>query len=602
MHVTKLSITGFRGLKTAEVRFREHCVLVGPNGCGKSSLIDALALVLGRPRIVRPLTEHDFYGSSPAPADRIQIIASVVGFEGDDPERASDWFRAGRAVPKWIDEGGKVQASQGANRKLCAEIGFAARFDHEELTVETVRYFHDGGNDIDPFDDARPIEQVPMRLVNELGFFVLPARRGWEGTVSFASDLFRKTVSNAAGVPAKEILAQRDLLRMPPKPIEDSAELSALVTSMNEQLARLLIEKPKFQLRLTSADSEGVLQALLPHYASSGVTLPVSRHGSGLLSLQTLLLLLEVGRARRKKGLPFILGLEEPELHLAPGLQGRLVAEAISIADQTICTTHAPSVALMYPATSTLVMAVSGGALAAAPVLEKALDASATNDERKLHHQGRSRFLSALMHPYVLVPEGRFDWEWLERLAACAEPRQGATPFSTVFGIAPTENGGVKRMTEIAKRLRPLVVPVIDGDDAGDGYAKDIATAPALAEAVVQWPKGWTIENVIGWIVEAGGKNGLDAAVAALDGDWSFRSVAELVALLKTKNDTKAGTRGLKEDMIAHDALVASLTDASLARAAVMLDALTSIALSVDHPNYSIEEAGPPRRARFVAS
>jgi Fe-S cluster assembly iron-binding protein IscA len=45
---------------------------------------------------------------------------------------------------------------------------------------------------------------------------MLPARRGWEGAVSFASDLFRKTVSNVAGVPAKEILAQRDLVRDPP--------------------------------------------------------------------------------------------------------------------------------------------------------------------------------------------------------------------------------------------------------------------------------------------------------------------------------------------------------------------------------------------------
>lgn len=602
MRLGKLRISGFRGVKKADVLLREHCVFVGPNGCGKSTLIDAMALVLGRHRIVRQLTEHDFHGSKPAPTDRIKIVVTLLGFADDDPDRSPDWFRAGRAVPKWMDDAGTVQASQAPGRKLCAEIGFAARFDHDELVVETMRYFHDGGADIDPFDDSRPIEQVPARLVNDLGFFVLPARRGWEGTASFASDLFRKTVSNAAGLPAKEILTQRDLVRDPPKPIESSAELAALVGSMNDQLARLLIDKPEFKLRLTSGDSEGVLQALLPHYASAGVTLPVSRHGSGLLSLQTLLLLLEVGRARRKKGLPFILALEEPELHLAPGLQGRLVADAISISDQTICTTHAPSVALMYPATSTLVLAVSGGSLSAAPVLEKPLDATASNDERKLHYQGRSRFLSALMHPFILVPEGRFDWEWLERLAACAEPEQKATPFSTVFGIAPTENGGVKRMSEIAKRLRPLVVPLVDGDGAGDGYAKDIAATSGLAEAVVQWPTGWTIEDVVGWIVDAGGKDGVGAISTALDGAWAFNTAADLALILKAKNDTKAGTKGLKEDMIAHDAIIASLSVASRARAALVLDALTSIALGVAHPNYTVESVGPPLRARFVPS
>jgi energy-coupling factor transporter ATP-binding protein EcfA2 len=602
MRVHKLAISGFRGLKAAELCFGSHCVLVGPNGCGKSSVVDALALVLGRARIVRALTEHDFFGSKPAPADRIRIVASLVGFADDDPDHAPDWFRAGRAVPKWADDAGVVHASRGAGRKLCAEIGFAARFDHEELAVETIRYFHDGGDDLDPFDEARPIEQVPTRLLNELGFFVLPARRGWEGTVSFASEFFRKTVSNTAGLPAGEILAQRDLVRDPPQPIETSPQLSELVTSMNAQLARLLIEKPEFKLRLTSGDSEGILQALLPHYSTAGLTLPVSRHGTGLLSLQTFLLLLEVGRVRRKKGLSFMLALEEPELHLAPGLQGRLVADAISIADQTVCTTHAPGVALMYPATSTMVMAVSSGTLSAAPVLAAPLDNTATNDERKLYYQGRSRLVSALMHPYILVPEGRFDWEWLERLASCAEPLQKATPFSTVFGIAPTENGGVKRMTEIARRLRPLVLSLTDGDAVGDGYADEIAGTAGLVEAVVQWPSGWTIEDAVGWVVQAGEKETLSALSVALDGAWTFATVADLVRVLKEKNDTKSGSRGLKEDLIAHDAVVATLSRASLARAALLLDALTSVALGLTHQNYVLEQVGPPRRARLVAS
>ncbi|MGH7283932.1 MAG: ATP-dependent nuclease, partial [Polyangiaceae bacterium] len=414
MWVGKLAVSNFRGLKSADLQLNEHCVFVGPNGSGKSSLVDALALVLGRPRLVRSLTEHDFFGGKPAPEDRIRIVASLVGFPDNDPDRSTEWFRAGRAIPKWRDSAGVLHASAAGDRALCAEVGFAARFDHDELTVETIRYFHDGETDVDPFDDSRPVEQVPARLINEVGFFVLPARRGWEGMASFASELFRKTVSNAAGLPSKEILAQRDQVRNPSQPLEASAELLDLAASMNRQLARLLIEKPEFKLRLTTGDSEGVLQALLPHYASANVTLPVSRHGSGLLSLQTLLLLLEVGRARRKKKLSFILALEEPELHLSPGLQGRLVSDAISTAEQTICTTHAPSVGMAYSPTSTMVMRVDAGVLSATPMLDKPLALLATNDERKLYHQGRSRFLSSLMHPYLLVPEGRFDWEWLE--------------------------------------------------------------------------------------------------------------------------------------------------------------------------------------------
>ena len=51
---------------------------VGPNNCGKSTIIEALALLLGRDRLIRDLTEHDFFGSDPVAADRISIVATLI--------------------------------------------------------------------------------------------------------------------------------------------------------------------------------------------------------------------------------------------------------------------------------------------------------------------------------------------------------------------------------------------------------------------------------------------------------------------------------------------------------------------------------------------
>ena len=73
------------------MRFGQHDVLVGPNGAGKSTIIDALSLVFGRTRLVRELTEHDFYGSCPEATSRIRIVAIVAGFDGDDPDRNDTW-------------------------------------------------------------------------------------------------------------------------------------------------------------------------------------------------------------------------------------------------------------------------------------------------------------------------------------------------------------------------------------------------------------------------------------------------------------------------------------------------------------------------------
>ena len=294
MKLLALSIDGFRGIQHAIIRFGEHDVLVGPNGSGKSTIIDALSLVFGRTRLVRDLTEHDFYGSCPEATSRIRIVATLGGFAGNDPDQHDGWFREGRAVPKWWNsETGEAEPEPGQQSEvLCAQVAFAARFELEELVVESLRYFHDDDSVEDPFlSDA--IQQIPFRLFDDIGYYVLPARRTWEAAASFASELFRKAVATVGGIPAQTVLGEHDRLRKPPEPLELDAGLLPLVERINSQLGQLLPAAPRFQLRVTATDSESLLRALVPHYEGvNGFTLPVGRHGMGLLSLQTFILLL----------------------------------------------------------------------------------------------------------------------------------------------------------------------------------------------------------------------------------------------------------------------------------------------------------------------
>ena len=403
---------------------------------------------------------------------------------------------------------------------------------------------------------------------------------------SFNSDLFRRTVSNLAGIPADEILIQRDALRNPAVKIEASDKLAALVTGLNERLARLAPNAPKFQLRVTAGDSEAVLQSLLPHYVGSGgPSLPAARQGAGLVSLQSLLLLLEVGRARLAKGLPFILALEEPELHLSPGIHGRLVAEATANADQVICTTHSPDVARVFPATSALIVTNEAGQLAARPFLACPLTNTASNNERKLYLQNRARVVSALMHSFVLVPEGRFDTEWLARFADVADPHTTNTsPFSAVFGVVPTENAAVAFTTERLTPLRSRIVAMVDGDAAGDGYVTTLKALTLPPSLIIQLPTGWTIEDVVRWMLDPGGAASLGILAAALPG-FTLASLDGLRDLLKTSNDKSTNTVGLKEDVLAHDAIVAILdgNPGCRTRVVTFCEAFVSAATGANH-------------------
>lgn len=587
MHIARLRISGFRGVREADIRLARQSALVGPNGCGKSTLIDAISLALGRTKMVRGLTEHDFTGSDPGAAARITIIVTIAGFTSDDPGEHDTWFRADRAVPKWLGIDGKEYADAGVERNLCVNVGFCARFDRDELDVVGLRYFHDDDDATDPFNDESGIIQVPARLLNDLGFFVLPARRDWDAVVSFNSDLFRRTVSNLAGIPADEILIQRDTLRNPAVKIEASDKLATLVTGLNERLARLAPNAPKFQLRVTAGDSEAVLQSLLPHYASQdGPSLPAARHGAGLVALQSLLLLLEVGRARLSKGLPFILALEEPELHLSPGIHGRLVSETATIADQVICTTHSPDVARMFSATSVLIVNNEAGILKACPFLAQPLTPAASNNERKLYLQNRARVVSALMHPFVLIPEGRFDTEWLSRFADIADPYTTRTsPFSAVFGVVPTENAAIAFTAERLTPLRSRIVATVDGDAAGDTYVTELEANTPPPCVIIQLPAGWTIEHIVCWMLDPGGALALATLSAALPG-FTFASLDALCDLLKTSNNKGTNTVGLKEDVLAHDAIAGVLDATPDCRARVVnfCEAFVSAAMGSHHP------------------
>src|SRR3546814_19650440 len=106
--------------------FHELTTLIGPNNAGKTTITEALALVLGRDRLVRPLTEHDFHGSTPEALDRIKIVATLTGYVPIRSDQHPDWFRRGRATIKWLDaDTGEVKPeSTKPTDQLACQIAF----------------------------------------------------------------------------------------------------------------------------------------------------------------------------------------------------------------------------------------------------------------------------------------------------------------------------------------------------------------------------------------------------------------------------------------------------------------------------------------------
>lgn len=563
MKVHRLRISGFRGISSADIILSNHTIFAGPNNCGKTTVIEAMARVLGRDRLLRDMTEHDFFGSSPSPADRLSIIATITDFPGNTPHRNVDWFRPERAVEKWLDpKTGTLHPEQAEGRTLACEIGVAARFVQEALEVETIRYFHDD----DEMEDAfahEGIKAVPARLIQEIGFFLVPANRTWDRTLSFGSELFRRIVASVGGKPAIAVLKERERLRSPELPLEKDIGLSAMIGDVEAELSGILGRPANIRLRLTTTDSEGVLDAVIPHYFTNEQhQIPARRQGSGLVSLQHLLLLLHFGRIRSAERKSFIMAVEEPELHVPPPMQRRMIHRIRSLSTQTIVATHSPGVAVAGDPTAIQVISNKNGVLSSNPLASAPLTQSDPNWKRVLYGLRRQETITALMHDTVLVPEGRIDHDILAMLLRSEELRRShiAMPsslsqFGTSVGVIPTTDANVVGVYSELSRIHDRVLCIVDGDTAGTQYIGKLTKLTSPPKRILQLPENWAIEDALAWIVLADESTAIKEVSSALS--QTILSVADLTAYLK--KETRSS--GWKGDLVVYEAIVEALAN-----------------------------------------
>lgn len=601
MQISLLEMKNFRGIKAGKIQFLEHTVLIGPNNSCKTTIIEALAFVLGRDRLIRTLTEHDFFDSSPEPTTRIFITATVTGFVPEDFTQHSDWFGDRRAVPFWFEpETGSVLSEQTDARQLLAcQIVFAARFNSETLEVDTARYFNDG-DDRDVFEEETYVG-VPPKLIRDVGFFLIPTSRSWDRMLSFSSELFRRVIRTADGLPATTVMDERDRLRGPVPKLENDQRLAPVVDAVNGEIATLLGSSIPLRLRVTATDSASVLEAITPHFQTATRTpIPAKRQGSGLVSLQSLFLLLHFGQRRIADGESFFMALEEPELHLPPAVQRSVLNRLQALSTQTIITTHSPLVAGYCDAASLLIVRNVDGVLDVKPMVGKPLGHETTNVVRRLYQINRVETAAAMMSECVLVPEGRFDFDWLTLLLRVGELDRGAAEpclFGVRIGIVPTSDAKVKETCEALSMAHPLICGLVDGDANGKGYA-DLLDGPGVgAKRVLLWPDGWMIEDVVGWIIQADDLDIMQKLNAELSVAPGNRTT--LVQRLKSEDRT---THGLKGDGVAYEIVANALSESGpcRTRTRALLHAISNACIGAAARGFTEQQRGQDQIPRLV--
>ena len=507
MRICQFELRGFRGIKKGNVVLPPHTVLLGANNAGKSTIVEAIALLFGRERMISPISDWDFYDGSPQPDSRFYIIATVTDFPSNEPAEVPDWFLGENAAqPVWWNDGTstlstETDAPQGTT--LAAQVAMAGRYDDETCEFETIRYFYHGESD--PFTDG--CAPVPWKLLREVGVFLLSSNRDWDKLLSFRSSSLLKVIREYDALPGKTIEELKRQLRTGVAKIEEVTPLSDILNAATKELKSFLLigESSKMVYRPTSLDSMAVLQSLVAHVAKSDETLiPVARHGAGMISLQAFLLLLAFAEHRRNSGRNFILAAEEPELHLHPSLHQRLVHRIRSASVQSIVTTQSPNVASGYQPSEVVYLNNRNGQLTATPLRTEPIKDIPTNSVRHLYLTRRSSFYEAIMGGIILIPEGIYDYEWLSLWQRLAQSHPDTTKIFDLRPITmlPTSDAAVTESFQEIAKFRPDSIPVIDGDAAGDGYISSLRSGIPKPAKIIRLGDNAAMECVSAWILE----------------------------------------------------------------------------------------------------
>ena len=366
-------------------------------------------------------------------------------------------------------------------------------------------------------------------------------------------------------------------MRTPAAPLESDERLKPLVDEVNKDIFSLFGRHVELKLRVTATDSEGVLEAVIPHFSEGEQSpLPSRRHGSGLISLQTLILLMQFGALRKANGENFLMAIEEPELHIPPPQQRKLLHIMQKKASQAIVTTHSPTVAAV-PHPHQLVLLVNiNGQLTASSLLKAPLDMDATSPRRGLFLSDRDATVTAIMHPSVIIPEGKSDASWLRMLARVADIssiEENSVNFTHEVGVIPTKDARIADVYDDLQKVHPQLTCLVDGDNQGLTYVRTLTAKSLPPKCLIIWPHNWKIEDVIVWILAA------DASVLQ---DHELRAngvptdIAQISIFLENKKSDEV-LQGLVADAI-------SMKPNCCVRVAYLLNVLGAIAMGRSIP------------------
>lgn len=407
MKVTRLQIENFRGVKSADLMFDGHTLLVGGNNVGKSTVCDALDLVLGPDRVGRfpPVEEFDFYNAQYLEDDgvsprRLRIAVMLVDLSPEVERTCFAHTELWHLQEKRLLAQGQADQGVTPDAVRCLRLETLGVYNPDEDEFEAETFFSHSPNSVEG-----ELERVNKKIKRMFGFLYLRTLRTGSRALSLERgsllDIILRLQGVRAGLWEKTIKRLREL--NPPIDAE-AADLTPVLDSIEKRLAQYIPVNGNgraTQLFVSQLTREHLRKTMSFFLSMTPDQKPVPFQDVGTGTLNTLVLALLSFIAEVKKE-NVIFAMEEPEIALPPHTQRRIAKYLLEETTQCFVTSHSPYVIERFDPDQIIILRRGAEANLTATVVS-----SGTSLKGKMYKRHARRGLAeAMLGPGVIVTEG----------------------------------------------------------------------------------------------------------------------------------------------------------------------------------------------------
>lgn len=447
MRVRQLTIRNFRGVAQGKVTFVGHTLLVGGNNVGKSTVCEALDLLLGPERLFRRpvVDEHDFHCGRYLEADGSPVQIRVEAILIDLSDEATRRF--GGHLRRWNDqteafidgEDGGIDQADCPAATWALPLVFVGRYDREEDDFIGNTYFDHPVQEPDALAEETEVNlgqgRVPFTRAHKrlCGFVFLRALRTGSRALSLQRGSLLDSVLKLGGTGAVEMWQDTlGRLQALDPPIGEIEQLKHIRAEVRSRMGRFVNLAPGddstafFASDLTREHLREVVRLFIAAQPGKHLV-PFGRLGTGSINLLVFALLTFIAELKDKRSVIF--AMEEPEIALPPHTQRRVTRFVLAEMGQSIVTSHSPYVIEQFdPEQIVILNRDEGGALTGQPIDAAAVKPKTIRTERR-------QFAEAILSRAVLVVEGSTEASLFPVASSIMEASLG-TDVYTHFDLA----------------------------------------------------------------------------------------------------------------------------------------------------------------------